>query len=109
MIVFTSIVYVFLILSGSVLKRPPFARTNVIAKRMGVTPRTVQRSLKKLEQKGYLRREDFELEDGSFVPALHLDGLIDKLTDLAENDPAMAAKIARSNAQEFSEGNEIPF
>lgn len=89
--------------------RPPFARTNVIAGRMGVTPRTVQRSLKKLEKKGYIRREEYETEDGSLVPALRLDGLIDKLADLAMNDLALAARIERSYAQELSKGDHIPF
>ncbi len=89
--------------------RPPFARTNVIADRMGVTPRTVQRSLKKLEKKGYIHREQYEIEDGSLVPALRLDGLVEKLSVLAVNDSTLAARIARANEQELSRRDDIPF
>lgn len=89
---------------------PPFARSNVIAKRMGVSPRTVQRSLKKLVAKAYLRRDDFELENGTYVPALYLDGLTEKLTALAKNDPALSSRMDREGAELSNDkGNEIPF
>lgn len=89
--------------------RPPFARSNVIAKRMGVSPRTVQRSLKKLVSKGLLRRDDFELEDGTFVPALYLEGLTEKLTALAKNDPALASRMQSEATETSEEEDDIPF
>lgn len=88
---------------------PPFARSNVIAKRMGVSPRTVQRSLKKLVTKGYLRRDDFELENGTYVPALYLDGLTEKLTALAKNDPALSSKMEREGNELSDKGDNISF
>ena len=88
--------------------RPPFVRTNIIAKRMGVSPRTVQRSIKKMEERNYIRRDDWLLPDGSFVPAVVLDGLVDKLEELARDDVVLSARIERSE-QGFQEGDEIPF
>jgi predicted transcriptional regulator len=89
--------------------RPPFARSNVIAKRMGVSPRTVQRSLKKLVSKGLLRRDEFELEDGTFVPALYLEGLTERLTALAKNDPALASRMHSEASETSEEEDDIPF
>lgn len=89
--------------------RPPFARSNVIAKRMGVSPRTVQRSLKKLVSEGLLRRDDFELEDGTFVPALYLEGLVEKLTALAKNDLGLASRMQSEATETSGEEDNIPF
>jgi len=89
---------------------PPFARTNVIAKRMGVTPRTVQRSMKKLEEKGYIRRDEYDDGAGNVLPAIYLNGLVDKLASLAKSDAALSVRMMRSTISHgVSEGDEIPF
>ena len=91
--------------------QPPFPRTNVIANRMGVTPRTVQRSLKKLEDKQYVRRDNYTDENGFTFPAIYLDGLVAKLKSLADQDPTLSLKMIRGAIQqgEISEGEKIPF
>ena len=71
----------------------PFARTTTIAERMGVSVRTVQRSLRKLEEKGYIRREDVRTSDGDYVPAIDPKGLVERLGEMATNDPKLRAKI----------------
>jgi Mn-dependent DtxR family transcriptional regulator len=40
--------------------QPPFPRSSIIARRMGVSARTVQRVFKKLERLGYIRRGQTE-------------------------------------------------
>jgi len=90
---------------------PPFARTNIVAQRMGVTTRTVQRSLKKLEGKGYIRRGDYDDGSGSILPAVYLDGIVNTLGILTKSDPALSQRYLRSIAPpEGSEGDgTIPF
>jgi hypothetical protein len=89
---------------------PPFPRTNVIASRMGVTTRTVQRSLKKMEAKGYIRRGDFKNTAGNVMPAVYFEGLIERLGALAKQDPTLSMRLLRSaEADPVSGGDEIPF
>lgn len=93
---------------------PPFPRTNVIAKRMGVTARTVQRVLKKLEELDYIRRDNYTDEDGSTLPAIYLDGLIRKLESLAKGDATLSLKMLRGAIQQGEESggsvaDDIPF
>ncbi len=92
---------------------PPFPRTNVIAKRMGVTARTVQRVLRKLEEMQYIRRDNYTDEDGSTLPAVYLDGLVKKLESLAKSDGSLSLKMLRGAIQqgEVSVGDvdDIPF
>lgn len=90
---------------------PPFPRTNVIAKRMGVTARTVQRVLKKLEEKEYIRRDNYTDEHGTTLPAIYLDGLVTKLESLAKKDATLSLKMLRdaNHRDEVSGGDEIPF
>lgn len=76
---------------------PPFPRTNVVAKRMGVTPRTVQRSMKKLENRGYIRRGHYLTETGETMPAVFFDGLVGKLLSVARSDVALAMRMERRN------------
>ena len=90
--------------------RPPFPRTNVIAKRMGVSSRTVQRALKKLEAKGYIRRDDYKAEDGRTTAAVYFEGLILKLTGMAKEDATLSARLLRMTAStEFSGEGDSPF
>jgi predicted transcriptional regulator len=90
--------------------RPPFPRTNVIAKRMGVSPRTVQRALKKLEAKGYIRRADYAAGEGRTAAAVYFEGLIAKLTGMARGDATLSARLLRmTTPTEFSGEGESPF
>jgi hypothetical protein len=97
---------------------PPFPRTNVIAKRMGVTPRTVQRSMSKLQKKGLIRRDDYVTPDGATMPAVYFEGLINTLSRAARSDARLALRMELdSTANEVlgappqvpTEADEIPF
>lgn len=89
---------------------PPFLRTNVIAQRMNVTTRTVQRSLKKLEGKGYIQRKEYDDGKGNIFPAVYFHGLTDALVSLSKNDPVLSERFNRSALPlEFAGGDEIPF
>ena len=47
--------------------QPPFPRSSIIARRMGVSARTVQRVFRKLEQFGYVRRGHWRDAEGNIV------------------------------------------
>lgn len=63
--------------------RLPFPRTSVIAKRTGLSQRTVQRSLKTLRKKGLVVR----IRGANQPSRFDLDGLITALSWHAINDP----------------------
>jgi hypothetical protein len=66
--------------------RHPFPKTTTIAGRMGASPRTVQRSLNRLEKLGLLQRvRSSSLGDRR---ALDPSGLVERLTILAYKDPS---------------------
>jgi DNA-binding MarR family transcriptional regulator len=62
------------------LNTPVFPRTNVIAKRMGVTSRTVQRAIESLLKKKLITRE--RAKDGKRV--LYLHPLVEKVAAIAD-------------------------
>lgn len=62
------------------LNTPVFPRTNVIAKRMGVTSRTVQRAIESLLKKKLMTRE--RAKDGKRV--LYLHPLAEKVAAIAD-------------------------
>lgn len=58
----------------------PFPKTATLAQRMNVSNRTVQRSLKRLEEKGFIRREREKTKEGHIVKTLYdLSGTVDIL------------------------------
>jgi hypothetical protein len=61
--------------------RMPFPRPTTIAKRMGVSERSVQRSLTRMRKFGILGKQRFRNEDGR--QAFDLRPLIERLTPLA--------------------------
>lgn len=75
----------------------PYPRSTTIAKRMGVTPRTVQRSLQQIEELGFLVRE--KNADGPTV--LDPAPLVEKLSEFAETD---ADYLVRSRRREGEDG-----
>ena len=60
----------------------PFPRSTTIARRMGLSPRAVQRSLQKLQRLGLLTREPSEDGPTYFDP----EPLVTKLVELAKDD-----------------------
>jgi predicted DNA-binding transcriptional regulator len=65
----------------------PFVRVTTIAKRMGVDVRTVQRSIRKLVEKGLLeRRKESRGSNGDEREILDPEGLVQVLGLLAEDD-----------------------
>lgn len=78
----------------------PFPRTSTIAKRMGVEPRTVQRSLKKLSDLKLVTREKETAEDGSERIVCDLSGLVDRLEQFSATDPDYKVR-AKIDAQEM--------
>lgn len=63
----------------------PHPRPSVIARRMGVTPRSVERTVDLLEAKGLLTRRPREMTDqGVKVRKFDLSGLTNKLSSLVE-------------------------
>jgi hypothetical protein len=65
---------------------------------------------KKLEKKGYIRRDSYATPDGSTMPAVYFDGLVTKLASLAKSDAALSVRLMRSAMPvEVSGGEDIPF
>ncbi|WP_292414513.1 helix-turn-helix domain-containing protein [Mesorhizobium sp.] len=75
----------------------PFPRASVIASRMGVEPRTVQRSMKRLTELGLLRKEIENKGTEREREVCDLSGLVDRLDRLAQTDPDY---LARTHAKE---------
>ena len=92
--------------------RPPFLRTNVIAARTGVSPRSVQRIVKKLQTMGYITRKRWADDEGNTWPAVFFDGLIAKLEELASADAFLGQRMQRALSktnQQGLTGGEAPF
>lgn len=66
--------------------RLPYLQPHTIAKRMGVSERSVQRSLSRLREKGLLSQIRETQDDGSVRYYHDLSGLRDQLTQLARRD-----------------------
>lgn len=71
----------------------PFPRSGSISKRIGVTPRTVQRSIQNLEEAGLLIRET---SDGRTY--LNPKPLVDRLEEIAPTDKDYLYRKGRMNA-----------
>lgn len=66
--------------------RLPYLRPVTIARRMGISERSVQRSLKRLRDRGFLRQERQEQVEGFPLYTHDLTGLRDQLERLARRD-----------------------
>ena len=67
----------------------PWPRPAIIADRAGVSKRTVERALQRLEKKGFIERLAPErLESGRMVRRINLAGLVGKLNDASERSVA---------------------
>jgi|SRR5208283_717877 len=83
--------------------QPPFLRTDLIASRAGVTSRTIQRVIRKLQVKGYVRREKWTDAKGDTRPAIFFEGLIRKLEDLTRSDPMLNERLNKALARNANE------
>lgn len=78
----------------------PYPTINVIAHRIGVSRRTVERALNQLEQSGLVRRTRHErLADGRIIRRFDLSGLVARLQTLARRDRAYFARRSNSPAE----------
>ena len=75
------------------LDRRPFPRNTTIAKRMGTSSRTVQRSLTVLRDKGLLRKTVERFADGTERQVCDLTGLQQQLANLARADPVYRKRV----------------
>lgn len=73
----------------------PFPRVRTIADRMGVTARTVQRSMQKLIDKGYFERKTEVDADGKEREVLDPSGLAKELQRLARKDTSYHYRKSR--------------
>ncbi|MBH0619084.1 helix-turn-helix domain-containing protein, partial [Salmonella enterica] len=70
--------------------RKPFPSKKDLAKRMGVTDKTIQTNIRELEQAGYVQREQRKTSAGDWNTNIyHLDGLVAKIRAL---EPEFAAE-----------------
>lgn len=69
----------------------PFPRTSTLAKRMGVSLRTVQRHIEGLEEKGLIERiwDHTRPKDSRATPSYDLSGIVAKLKELGRNTHPM--------------------
>jgi hypothetical protein len=71
----------------------PYPRPSMIAKRIGVSTRTVERRLADLAQRGLVKRLPSETrKDGVAIRRFELSGLVHRLEALAEANLAMRAR-----------------
>ncbi|XYK82627.1 MAG: helix-turn-helix domain-containing protein [Labrenzia sp.] len=77
----------------------PFPRTTVIAKRMGLDPRTVQRSMKRLINLGLVRRITENKGTDEEREVFDLSGLVDALRAQAVKDPDYLVRMHRKKEE----------
>lgn len=85
-------------------EKKPFPRPTAIAKRMGVTPRTVQRSLQQIEELGLITREQDTRGPTYLDPA----PLVEKLEALAKKDADYLIRRRRRDGEEGLGPNQHP-
>ena len=87
-------------------EQKPFPRSTTIARRMGVAPRTVQRSIKNLEKLGYLCRE----KDEKGRTVLDPEPLVQRLCELVKDDPDYGYRSrAREGEGPTGSNRSVPF
>jgi DNA-binding MarR family transcriptional regulator len=78
----------------------PYPRPSVIANRMNVSTRTVERRLKVLEKTGFLRRLESSKKQGRAVRRIDLSGLVQKLKEVAAANlrlrPTQSSRVIHS-------------
>jgi hypothetical protein len=74
-------------------EQPPFPRPSIIAGRMGLDPRSVQRSIRRLRKAGLVTVKIIPRPNKKVVRALSLEGLVAKLDAYARTDPVLSSRI----------------
>ncbi len=82
----------------------PFPRSQTVATRMGIDPRTVQRSMRKMQNKGLLQRQKITNSVGEEQTVFDLGGLVSSLSKHAVNDPGYRDRLSDKELK-----NETPF
>lgn len=77
----------------------PFPRSIVIAKRMGVDPRTVQRSMKRLVSLALVRRVTENKGTDKEREVFDMSGLVDALRAVAIKDPDYLVRVHRKKEE----------
>lgn len=67
----------------------PWPRPSVIAKRIGVSTRTVERKIAEMTTKGLIERLPSEKTDSGTIRRFNLSGLVDRLETLSEGYQSM--------------------
>ena len=80
--------------------RMPYPRTETLARRTGLSLRTVQRRIKELEQNGFLRRIPREEDSGVMSTKYDLEPLVEKLKPLGHE--AMTQRITKQQINNFA-------
>jgi DNA-binding CsgD family transcriptional regulator len=73
----------------------PFVQSATIAMRMGITQRKVQRAIKRLIDKGLVRRVRVKL-DGRSVPSFDVEPLFKRLAYIARSDPTSRSHLTEA-------------
>lgn len=74
-------------------EHPPFPRSTTIATRMGLDPRSVQRSIRRLRKGGLVSVKLIARPNDKVVRALSLEGLVAKLDLFARADPVLSGRV----------------
>jgi hypothetical protein len=77
----------------------PYPRPSAIAARMNLSPRTVERSMRKLEKLGLLVRMKRESGDGPGVRRFDPSGLVDRLEELVALSETKRARQIQQEAR----------
>lgn len=84
----------------------PFPRLSLIADRMGVSPRTVERRVKALEKRGLIRRLPPRRNEKELtIREFDLTGLIRLLSTFADTDPAVLSRRAAQEKRRAKNGS----
>lgn len=81
----------------------PFPRSSVIAKRMGVETRTVQRAMERLRGLGLMEKVTETTESGEEREVCDLSGLVRALAKLAEADPDYLHRTSKKGVPAYEE------
>lgn len=88
-------------------EKRPFTRAKTIADRMGTDVRTVQRSLKKLQNLGLIEKKNVSHSEYGEQKVFDLQGLITKLIPYALKDPGYRQRIKPPKKKE--KHSNVPF
>jgi DNA-binding transcriptional ArsR family regulator len=77
----------------------PFPRASLLAERIGITRRTIERRLVKLQKAKLIERLPTEYRGNSTIRRFRMTGLVNELTRLAQESVAERRRPARSRPE----------